>query len=48
MRAEYILRDRGVVLRSWRVGGDVEDECYELVERVLREVRPVPRLIDDE
>jgi hypothetical protein len=48
MRAEYILRDQGVVLKTWRVGGDVEDECCGLVERALREVRAVQRLIDDE
>lgn len=48
MRAEYIFRDRGVLLRSWRVGKDVEDECYGLVERALREVRAVQRLIDDD
>jgi hypothetical protein len=48
MRAEYILRDHGVLLRSWRVGKDVEDECYGLVERALKDVRAVQRLIDDE
>lgn len=38
MRAEYILKERGVVLRTWRVGGDVEEECCRLVERAMREV----------
>ncbi|ETI20778.1 hypothetical protein G647_07120 [Cladophialophora carrionii CBS 160.54] len=34
-RAEEIMRARKVVLRSWRVGGDVSDECIRLVKREL-------------
>ncbi|KIW94211.1 uncharacterized protein Z519_05527 [Cladophialophora bantiana CBS 173.52] len=34
-RAEEIMRSRGVVLRKWRVGGDVMDECVGLVSREL-------------
>ncbi|KIW34440.1 uncharacterized protein PV07_01218 [Cladophialophora immunda] len=34
-RAEEIMRARGVVLRKWRVGGDVMDECVALVSREL-------------
>lgn len=45
VRAEHVLKERGVVLRSWRVGRDVEDECCELVERAL--VGLGERLIDD-
>lgn len=37
MRAEYILKDKGVVLRSWRVGKDVEEECCRLVEEAQTE-----------
>jgi len=37
MRAEYILRDRGVVLKTWRVGQDVEELCVELVRKALAE-----------
>ena len=39
VRAESILKDRGVLLRSWRVGGDVADESVELVEKVLKDMR---------
>ncbi|KAF7512219.1 hypothetical protein GJ744_002381 [Endocarpon pusillum] len=38
-RAEELMRREGVVLRTWRVGGDVVDECMGLCERVLREMR---------
>ncbi|KIW63697.1 hypothetical protein PV04_08680 [Phialophora macrospora] len=34
-RAEEIMRPRRVVLRTWRVGGDVSDECIRLVRREL-------------
>ncbi|EXJ55229.1 hypothetical protein A1O7_08155 [Cladophialophora yegresii CBS 114405] len=34
-RAEEIMRARKVVLRSWRVGGDVMDESVRLVKREL-------------
>lgn len=37
MRAEYILKDKGVVLRTWRVGKDVEEECCKLVEKAQKE-----------
>lgn len=37
-RAEEIMDQRGVVLRSWRVGGDVMDECVRLVRRELERV----------
>ena len=37
MTAEYIFKDRGVVLRTWRVGKDVEDECCALVEKAMAE-----------
>ena len=36
-RARDIFEDKGVVLRSWRVGEDVADECVRLVERALRQ-----------
>ena len=32
-RAEEIMRQRGVVLRKWRVGNDVMAECVKLVEK---------------
>ncbi|KAL8861131.1 MAG: hypothetical protein Q9178_002345 [Gyalolechia marmorata] len=32
-RSKAILEERGVVLRSWRVGTDVLEECVRLVER---------------
>jgi hypothetical protein len=32
-RAEKILDEKGVVLRSWRVGGDVMDEAERLVKK---------------
>ncbi len=34
-RAEEIMHKRKVVLRSWRVGGDVADECIRLVKQEL-------------
>ncbi len=34
-RAEELMNQRGVVLRSWRVGGDVMDECVQLVRGEL-------------
>ncbi|OAP64963.1 hypothetical protein AYL99_00935 [Fonsecaea erecta] len=34
-RAEEIMHSKGVVLRKWRVGGDVMDECVALVRREL-------------
>ncbi|EXJ94073.1 hypothetical protein A1O1_02466 [Capronia coronata CBS 617.96] len=34
-RSEEIMRQRGVVLRSWRVGTDVMDECVRVVKREL-------------
>ena len=36
-RAQDILEDRGVMLRSWRVGGDVADDAIGLIERAQRE-----------
>jgi len=36
-RAQEYCRERGVVLRSWRVGKDVRGECEKIVERALRE-----------
>ncbi|KAJ9649443.1 hypothetical protein H2199_000218 [Coniosporium tulheliwenetii] len=35
-RAEAILRDKGVVLRSWRVGSDAIEESVRLVEEAKR------------
>lgn len=34
-RSEEIMQQRGVVLRSWRVGSDVMDECVKLVQKEL-------------
>ncbi|KAL8931082.1 MAG: hypothetical protein Q9208_000185 [Pyrenodesmia sp. 3 TL-2023] len=36
-RAKRILEREGVVLRSWRVGGDVVEEAVGLVERALKQ-----------
>jgi phosphatidate phosphatase APP1 len=36
-RAEHILKEKGVVLRSWRVGEDVAAESLKLVRKVLKE-----------
>ncbi|MCJ1278103.1 hypothetical protein MMC21_005917 [Puttea exsequens] len=36
-RAKEILDEKGVVLKSWRVGEDVADEAIKLVEKALRE-----------
>jgi phosphatidate phosphatase APP1 len=36
-RAEEIMRQRGVVLRTWRVGSDVMSECERLVEKAMWE-----------
>ena len=36
-RAREIFEEKGVVLRSWRVGSDVAAEAVQLVERALRE-----------
>lgn len=35
-RAEDIMQRQRVVLRTWRVGSDVMEECTRLVERELR------------
>ncbi|KAL2433301.1 Phosphatidate phosphatase APP1 [Exophiala dermatitidis] len=37
-RSEEIMRQRGVVLRSWRVGSDVMDECVNLVKKELQRI----------
>ncbi|KIW18659.1 hypothetical protein PV08_02948 [Exophiala spinifera] len=34
-RAEEIMHQRGVFLRTWRVGGDVMDDCVRLVKKEL-------------
>ena len=36
-RARDVLEDKGVLLRSWRFGGDVMDEAVGLVEKALKE-----------
>ena len=36
-RAKGIFEEKGVVLKTWRVGEDVADVCVRLVERALRE-----------
>ena len=35
--ASKVFKEQGVMLRSWRVGLDVADECVRVVERALRE-----------
>ena len=37
-RAEEIMRSKGVVLKSWRVGGDVMGECVRLVEKAQMDI----------
>ena len=37
-RAEHELQRRGVVLRSWRVGSDVQDEATRIVEKAQRDL----------
>lgn len=37
-RAEEVMRKEGVVLRTWRVGTDVMDECVALCERSVEEI----------
>ncbi len=41
VRAEELMRREGVVLRTWRVGADVMDECVRVCERALREMSVV-------
>ena len=36
-RAKVIMDDKGVLLKAWRVGGDVEDTAVKLVGRALKE-----------
>jgi len=38
-RAEELMRREEVILRTWRVGGDVMEECVEICERALRDIR---------
>lgn len=38
-RARQIMKREGVVLKSWRVGTDVMDECVKIVEGKLRELK---------
>ena len=33
------MRREEVILRTWRVGGDVMEECVEICERALRDIR---------
>ncbi|RMZ91748.1 hypothetical protein DV736_g996, partial [Chaetothyriales sp. CBS 134916] len=42
-RAEEIMRQKGVVLRSWRVGGDAMGECVKLVEKTKWETEGLGR-----
>lgn len=37
-RSEEIMRQRGVVLRTWRVGSDVMEECVSLVKEELERI----------
>jgi len=37
-RAEDIMKRRGVMLKSWRVGSDVMDDCVRLVERASKDI----------
>lgn len=37
-RAKEIMDRKGVVLRAWRVGTDVSDECEQLVRKALKEM----------
>ena len=36
-KAKEIFEEKGVVLRSWRIGEDVADEAVRLVERAKKE-----------
>jgi hypothetical protein len=36
-RAEQVLKEKGVVLRTWRVGNDVLEESVKLVEKAEKE-----------
>jgi phosphatidate phosphatase APP1 len=36
-RAEHVLKEKGVLLRSWRVGEDVKDEAVKLVKKALED-----------
>ena len=38
-KAKEVFDDKGVLLRSWRQGGDVMDEAVNLIERAEREAR---------
>ena len=38
-RAKEVFEEKGVVLRSWRIGEDVADEAVRLVERAKKEQR---------
>ncbi|KAJ9622082.1 hypothetical protein H2203_006963 [Taxawa tesnikishii (nom. ined.)] len=37
-RSKEIMEHRGVLLRTWRVGEDVMEQCTQLVEKALREM----------
>ncbi len=37
-RSEEIMRSKGVLLRKWRVGGDVMGECVRLVEKAQMDI----------
>ncbi len=39
-RAKEIFDERGVVLKSWRVGEDVADEAIKLVKKALKQNKP--------
>ena len=39
IRAKEILDEKGVTLRAWRVGYDVMDEAFRLVEKTYEEDR---------
>lgn len=38
-RAKDLMEQKGVVLRAWRVGSDVEDVCLALVRQAMKESR---------
>ncbi|KAK4998230.1 hypothetical protein LTR66_002495 [Elasticomyces elasticus] len=47
-RAKTVLDEKGVVLRSWRVGGDVQEECLKLVKKALEDIEKGKDRVEEE
>lgn len=47
LEAERTMKQKGVVLKTWRVGSDVMDDCIRLVEKAQRGINESERELDN-